>query len=82
MRISELHNATISAFHKTASLPFGRDIARYHELIAFLTLVSLVLWACVLVTTMLRLAAQLYWIRRGVYGIQDDASASDKEGGQ
>lgn len=53
--------ARISYF---ADLTFGRDGARYRELITFMAVVSIVLWVIVLVTTLLRIGMRFIWYRR------------------
>ena len=48
---------SLSGTHLLASAVFGRDIARYHQLIEFLTWLSIILWCFVILTTLLRAGA-------------------------
>jgi len=45
-------------------LSFGHDAAQFKQLIAFMATVSIVLWACVLVTVMVRMWLCHIWYRR------------------
>jgi len=43
------------------TLEFGRNSAHYWELIALLTMVSIILWSLVLLTIVARLGSYLIW---------------------
>jgi hypothetical protein len=45
---------TLSGTNLLAYVTFGRDIARFHQLIEFLTWISIILWCFVVATTLLR----------------------------
>jgi len=47
----------------TASLTFGHDITQFKQLVAFMTAISIVLWACVLVTFLMRVWLCHVWYR-------------------
>jgi uncharacterized membrane protein len=48
-----------------ASQPtFGREIAQFKELVGFLAIVSVVLWAIVIITMVLRMWLCHIWYRR------------------
>ena len=54
---------TYALVNYTARLAFGRDAAQFKQLVAFLATVSLVLWACVLVTMIARALLCHVWYR-------------------
>ena len=47
-----------------ADLTFGRSSAHYWQLIAYLAIVSIVLWLLVIVTTLIRFTVHLAWYWR------------------
>lgn len=65
--MSALHNYASSLLvvaSPFASLAFGRDTARYFQLIALLAAISTALWAVVFITTIVRVLAHFLWSRR------------------
>jgi hypothetical protein len=60
---------------------FGRDITRFSQLIEFLTWLSIILWSCVALTTLLRASAQYTHKYRQKYRktvTKDASSTSDQ----
>lgn len=54
---------TLIGTHLLAYATFGRDIARFHQLIEFLTWLSIILWCFVIATTLLRAGAAIVHTR-------------------
>jgi len=54
---------TLIGTHFLAYATFGRDIARFHQLIEFLTWLSIILWCFVIATTLLRAGAAIVHTR-------------------
>jgi hypothetical protein len=50
---------TLTGTHWLAYAAFGRDIARFQQLIDFLTWLSIILWCFVILTTLLRAGAHI-----------------------
>jgi heme/copper-type cytochrome/quinol oxidase subunit 2 len=49
------------AIDSFSAMTFGRDIAQFKQLVAFLSLLSIVLWSLVIITTALRMVAYYFW---------------------
>ena len=62
MLVSALYSIRNLSF--IADLTFGRDAAQYWQLVAFLAIVSIVLWVAVVITTIIRVSAGLILNRR------------------
>src|SRR5690554_792395 len=52
--IAEIHSTIPSGLNLMADVAFGRDIARFHQLVEFLAILSIVLWMMVVLTALLR----------------------------
>jgi hypothetical protein len=50
--------------HQSSHLTFGRSTAQFKQLLAFMAIVSIVLWSIVVVTMLARLWACHVWYRR------------------
>jgi hypothetical protein len=48
---------SLTGTHFFSYATFGRDIAQFHQLIEFLTWLSIILWCLVIATTLLRAGA-------------------------
>jgi len=58
----------------TSRLAFGREVAQFHTLLAFMAVVSAVLWTVVLATLLLRWYLGHVWYRRRLR--TDDSNTS------
>lgn len=56
---------TFTGTYFLAYATFGRDIARFHQLIEFLTWLSIILWCFVAITTLLRAGAAVVYTKWG-----------------